>query len=174
MMRQLSERLPQMIDPWAFARQREILSGDMPVSATHELAALADPDATIHFRLEGSVDREQQSRLKGALEIELNLECQRCLAPLRWPLAETFDYVLIRSAEQESSVEDGSETLICANDELDLAWFLEEEVLLAMPMIAKHEDCVAPDYVVDDEVPEVETENPFAALKNLINNKEQP
>lgn len=89
-------------------------------------------------------------------------------------MAQRFDYLLIRSAEQEALIEDGSETLICAEDSLDLAWFLEEEILLAMPMIAKHDDCLPPALADSTLVEQARSENPFAALKEILKAKEQP
>lgn len=85
-----------------------------------------------------------------------------------------FAYVIIRDQALESRVEGTAETLVCSTDELDVAWFLEEEVLLAMPMIAKHEDCELPHtpataFPTKDD----ERQYPFAALKDMMKSKEQ-
>ncbi len=173
MMRDPAERLPHTIDPWAFARSRRILHGSLPLQDTQELKQWDDGSATVQFALEGRTDHKGQPRLSGTLQTQLTLQCQRCLSPMVWPLEHRFDYVLLRSAAQEDAVEDGSETLICAEDHLNLAWFLEEEVLLAMPMIAKHEDCTPPARAETPATAE-EKSSPFAGLKQLINTKEQP
>ena len=77
-------------------------------------------------------------------------------------LDESFDYVLVATEEQPVSGE--WESLLCPDEELNLAWWMEEEVLLAIPMIAKHEHCEAPHFA--QEVMPEDRPNPFAVLKN--------
>lgn len=174
-MRHPADPLPVHIDPWEFARNRRYCSGEVAVSATHSLREWAENDKNnIHLRLEGEVDKNQYPRLRGEVAVTLQLQCQRCLEMMPFEVKHAFDYVLIADPAQEDRIEDGSETLICADHELELAWFAEEEVLLAMPMIAKHDNCAAPQgsSVLPESTPET-TENPFAALKELIKSKEQ-
>lgn len=167
--------LPAYIDPWEFARKRLMCAGEVPVSATHSLREWAKDDNTIRLSLEGLVDKNQYPRLRGQVAVTLQLQCQRCLEMMQNEIRHDFDYVLIADPAQEDRIEDGSETLICASHELELAWFAEEEVLLAMPMIAKHEYCEAPQEIATakEEFPSQAKDNPFAVLKELIKSKEQ-
>ena len=41
-----------------------------------------------------------------------------------------------------------------------------------MPMIAKHDDCSLPQTGARESLPQAETHNPFAALKDLLETKE--
>lgn len=170
MMRPLTDQpLPRFIEPWQFARSRRILSGKLNLAQSQELSAWADTEQPLQVYVEGYYDHQQQAHLKGELKVCLNLTCQRCLQAMQWQADLPFDYILLRSEAQEAQIADGRETLICADEELDLAWFLEEEVLLAMPMIAKHEDCEVQMQFHSDAQTEPEArENPFAQLKNLI------
>lgn len=176
-MRHPEKRWRDPIDPWAFARARRVLRGALPLWDTREIQRWGDGEATIAFTLEGRVDQNGHHRLSGALAVRLTLVCQRCLAPMNWPLVHRFDYVLIRDAAGENAVEENDETLICAGSHLDPAWFLEEEVLLVIPMTTRHENCEPPAHAGDAPLPAPSRDNPFAALaalKNLIENKEQP
>lgn len=170
-MRDLVEPLHKHIDPWAFAKGGRVCQGELLVAHTQHLGEWASATDVVSARIEGKIDGYKQSRLQGTVAITLSLACQRCLEPMRYLVEHQFDYVLIRHASQEDSVEDGSETFICADDELDIAWFIEEEILLAMPMIAKHENCQAPQVSVES-VQEERLDNPFAALQILLKNKE--
>lgn len=165
--------LPRFIDPWLFARSRRILSGQYQLAQSQELSAWAKEDTPMRVYLEGYCDSEKQAHLKGELSVSLALTCQRCLQAMQWQADLPFDYLLLRTQAQEEQIEDGRETLVCADEELDLAWFLEEEVLLAMPMIAKHEDCQLPiEQHQSAQSESANRESPFAQLKDLMNNKE--
>ena len=161
-------------DPWAYAKNRCRDSGTLPLAETETLRQWTGTrDDVVHYTLEGQVDKHGQTRLSGNVRAVLHTECQRCLEPMALEVAHDFDYVLIRDQSLEDRVADGSETLICAGDELDLAWFIEEEVLLAMPMIAKHDDCSLPQIGAQDPLPPADAQpNPFAALKDLLEAKE--
>lgn len=173
-MRHPAEPLPAHIDPWDFARKRRQCAGEVPVSITHTIKEWAADDDTIHLSLSGQMDDNQYPRLRGKVAVSLQLQCQRCLEMMPYEVKHHFDYVIIADPAQEARIEDGSETLICADHELDMAWFAEEEVLLAMPMIAKHENCEAPQglSLAPEIIPETE-DHPFAVLKELMKSKEQ-
>lgn len=174
MMRPLVKPLPKIIDPWAFARQRETLSGMLLLAQTQTLKQWAATDSAVEVALAGDIDDNQQHRLSGSLAVALQMQCQRCLEMMTLTLNEVFDYVLIAHEDLEHSVVDGSETLICADSEFDVAWFIEEEVLLAIPMIVKHENCS----VLHEQTAPASTDEgrqfPFAGLKKLMDSKEQP
>ena len=172
-MRPPATPLPRQIDPWVYAKNRRRDSGELPLADTETLQQwTGSHDDVVHYSLEGTVDKDGQCRLGGHVRAVLHTQCQRCLEPITLEVAHAFDYVLIRDQSLEDNVTDGSETLICAEDELDLAWFIEEEVLLAMPMIAKHDDCSLPQTGARDPLPQAGTQNPFAALKDLLETKE--
>lgn len=172
----LDGSIPKTIDPYQFARSRSILDGTLPLAETQELKRWQNVSGAsiIYAHLEGYSDREHRPHLKGSVKTELELECQRCLQPLHWQANIQFDYLLIHSEAQENEENSESETLLCPEDELDLVWFVEEEVLLAMPMIAKHEQCELPNTLTQIREENQATHRPFANLKDMMNNKEQP
>lgn len=167
------QSLPRFIEPWLFARSRRIVSGAFDLHQSQELKAWAEADKPMQVYIEGYCDNDNKAYLKGQLKVSLSLTCQRCLQAMQWQADLPFDYLLLRSEAQEEQIEDGRETLVCADEEIDLAWFLEEEVLLAMPMIAKHDNCQLP--IEQSRIAQTEAEapqSPFAQLKDLMNNKE--
>ncbi|UJF24087.1 DUF177 domain-containing protein [Suttonella sp. R2A3] len=173
MMRHPIDTLPREIDPWAFARARQLADGELSRKDLPALKQWTTDNHPLTAHLEGAIDDYQQPCLQGSLHIDLQMQCQRCLQPLVMSVEREFAYVPIRSQALEDRVEGGAETLICDNEILDVAWFLQEEVLLAMPMIAKHDDCEPPINTAESDPSEEEaSEHPFAALKALINSKE--
>lgn len=170
-MRPLATQAPQFIDPWNFAQGRKMLCVTLPLCDTQEVKQWVKKDDVVSFHIKGMIDEYRQPHLMGSFALTLTLQCQRCLNAMQWPLEHEFDYVLIRDETQEDKVEGNSETLICTENTMDLVWFLEEEILLAMPMIAKHDNCLPPAHV-NEKLPS--SEHPFAALKEMMKSKEQP
>ncbi|PID65210.1 MAG: hypothetical protein CR977_01885 [Gammaproteobacteria bacterium] len=74
--------------------------------------------------------------------------------------------VLVKYERQLAAVSDEDDAIV-VDDELELAPLIEQELILALPMIAKHDDCQA----TYDNTPaaEAERQQPFANLKDLLN-----
>lgn len=165
-MRPLFEPLPSFIDPWLFAKQAGEGVYRLKL-ATTQLSGESQQEY-VDLKLSAYVDAQQRHHLCGAWQLTLDAICQRCLQPMTVDLTEQFDYVLLRHPQQEEALED-EEGLICAEDTLDLAWFLEEEILLACPMISKHEDCQMPQQKLSSSREESALQRPFAHLKEMMN-----
>ncbi|HJQ32718.1 MAG TPA: DUF177 domain-containing protein [Pyrinomonadaceae bacterium] len=88
----------------------------------------------------GSASRKgEQVRLRGEIRTEVELLCDRCLAPTRSPLAVEFDTSFIpqeAEAAKAENVELLSEDLILSaydGEAVDLDELVREQVLLALP-----------------------------------------
>jgi uncharacterized protein len=97
----------------------------------------------------GSASRKgEEVRLRGEIRTEVELLCDRCLAPARMPLAVEFDTSFIPrevEAAKDENVELAAEDLILSayeGDAVDLDELVREQILLALPL--RHlckEDC---------------------------------
>ena len=76
--------------------------------------------------------------LTGRLETSLELECQRCLKALEWPV--TLDFSLMIDASDELVSDSSVDTLYSDDGYIDIAEVVEDELLLAIPLVAMHED----------------------------------
>ena len=122
------------------------------------LAAFIDPTWPVHDKIMG-------------VQASVLLTCQRCLGPLRRVLESTSRLAFVASDEVPVPAE--REAVACDPHRLDLAALVEDELLLALPLIARHapgEACTLPDaaaaQVVTDEPGA--TRRPFAGLKDLL------
>lgn len=105
---------------------------------------------------------------------EVWLNCQRCLQPMAIELTDDYDIALLDDDSQVRMVSDEQDFLLLSeviSDQsperlLPLKNLVEDEILLKIPMAAKHDDCEMAVEQVGD-IPEEETENPFAALASL-------
>jgi len=105
--------------------------------------------------------------LAGRLQTSLELECQRCLKPLE--LQMDVDFRLLIDANDELLSQISEDTLYSDEGYIDIAEVVEDELILAIPLVAMHEDTACNENWRASELP-TETpgkENPFAVLQQL-------
>lgn len=128
-------RLPTEIDPLRLADEGRTLEGELPASLFSRLDGLTGA-VRVSLRFERLAHGAR--RMHGRLEASVETPCQRCLEPVRVQLRAELD-VLLKAGEAES--EDGSDAEVLAvNGPFSLAGYVEDELLLAMPMIPMHTD----------------------------------
>ncbi len=110
---------------------------------------------------------------------EVLVLCQRCLQPVKTEIQVNRDFEFVAdediAAEMDELVE---HDVLALNRAFNLVNLIEDEALLALPLVPMHEQCPAPlPYVaeaiqpaeVDDD--SVEPANPFAQLAKLKKHK---
>ena len=105
------------------------------------------------------------SMLAGRLETSLELECQRCLQGPEWPV--TIDFNLMIDASDELVRDSSVDTLYSDDGFIDIVEVVEDELILAIPLVAMHDDTACNE---NWQVSESETaikDNPFAVLQQL-------
>ena len=128
-----------VIDSLEFARSGRQLHGEVKVAQLTRLAdSLFDAGGNLRFALAGGCDAELRPRLNLKVEGEINLRCQRCLGRLPYPLAvESNLLVLTGSAGGETAEIDDLDG-IPADSHTGTWALVEDEVLLAIPIAARH------------------------------------
>lgn len=104
------------------------------------------------------------------------LTCQRCLQPFEVPLAFERRLRFVRGeAEAEALDAESEDDVLALSRSLDLRELVEDELLLALPIVPRHEVCPQPlpMAVGEDELEEdlPERAHPFAALQALKSGK---
>jgi uncharacterized protein len=171
-----TELAAAVIDSLEFAREGRTLDGVIAVSGLRRLAdVLVEPVGELRCSLRGTPSQQRRDGKPG-LELEVSgtvrLRCQRCLQVMDFPLEVACRLLPIASGEpwpDEDEDEDG------AGSELDDEWdaieasreqsvlaLIEDEVLLALPIVPRHEACEPPVAMNDEHEP-----SPFAALAKL-------
>ena len=104
----------------------------------------------------------------------VTLLCQRCLAPLMWPVNSTGRAALVATAAQAERVPEELETVLAPEYRISIRDLVEEELLLALPLVPRHEDdrCAgasAGTHTVQASAPARagETHRPFGQLGEL-------
>jgi uncharacterized protein len=154
-----------VIDTQAFARERASLRGELPVAALSRLLdVLTDTAGGLEYRIEGRIGPRDRSQLLVEVDGVLSLRCQRCLEAIEYPLAlrSLLEFVDSDDDLTQEELEDDSRDFLSEQRELDLVVLLEDEILLALPIVPRHEDCVLP-----GERRELAKVSPFSVLAGL-------
>ncbi|NKF22482.1 YceD family protein [Solimonas marina] len=114
--------------------------------------------------------------LSGTIDGELTLRCQRCEGPMPWTLHVDVDLRLVETEEEEAAALHEADPYLVQDDSLPLQEVVEDEILLALPMLPRCESCenivqAAPQEDRDEAVRR--EPNPFAALKDRIGKQKQ-
>ncbi|HSW13105.1 MAG TPA: YceD family protein [Solimonas sp.] len=164
--------IPARIRVSSAAAHQEHYEGELPLQSLSRLReVLADTDTRLRVRLQAR-QREGYATLVGELAGELALNCKRCGARYLWPLQAGIDWRLVADEATERALMQECEPLLVENDELALREAIEDEVLLALPMLPRCESCenavAAQPEVAEPVEEEPRRENPFAALKKQL------
>lgn len=145
----MSQRL--VIDSLAFARQAGVLHGELPIAdLARVLDCLTSSTGQLLYRVEGSVSDKNSSREQAQLLVQvdgvLSLRCQRCLEGIDHPLKLRSVLELIDSEEAltQDELEDDSRDFLPVQKELDLAALIEDEIILSLPVVPRHDACSMP------------------------------
>ncbi len=128
-------RLPAEIDPLRLADEGRTIEGELPAGLFSRLAGLTGA-VRVSLRFERLAQGAR--RMQGRIEASVETSCQRCLEPVQVQLRAEPD-VLLKTSEPASGDESEVEVL-AVNGPLKLVEYVEDELLLAMPMIPVHTD----------------------------------
>ncbi|MCK4707985.1 MAG: DUF177 domain-containing protein [Gammaproteobacteria bacterium] len=148
--------------------QNSLLSGSIQLSRLTRLSSLVmSDDAIIKLSFEFLTSEYQHASIKGHIDTELLVECQRCLAPMVHPINMDFDLLIDASEEDVQSFQ--IDTVFTDDGYLDVFEVVEDELILALPLISMHEDSTCnkdwqPDSIEEEVVEKI---NPFAVLESL-------
>jgi uncharacterized protein len=165
MSRQAECGLPQVVDGLSFALEGAVVAGVVPVMALPRLLdGLANNDGRLSCRIVGNRDTEGKSWLTLDISGTLDLVCQRCLKVLPFQVDIQSHLLLVPQGQawpDEELAEDGFD-VIAAEKEMALRSLIEDEVLLALPIVPRHDVCETASPIVEMQEP-----SPFAVLAKL-------
>jgi uncharacterized protein len=167
------------VDIWRAVAEGVTLAGRVPVgdfSRLHSLlfgASPSDSDAAVQYELSFCRNNDGRPVVCGTWAVVLTLQCQRCLEPVRVNLGRAVALECVGSEAAALRVRDGFDPLLVSEDPHDLSEIIEDEILLALPVVALHPEgaCEAPAHrysEVIEEVVEEEKKNPFSSLSGFV------
>lgn len=165
-------KLPITIDPFKSAQRRLSCEGYIELSGFDRLRAVTEKcSGQIDVSVKFDVDEQNLVMISGNGSAPVTLTCQRCNEPFEHTLTIDFCFSPVKKPEQADELPSYYDAIeLDENGEVNLHQLVEDELLLAIPLIPKHElnDCQAPADSVWGKLPEeLDKPNPFDVLKQL-------
>lgn len=170
---------PRHLDVRAFAQAGATLEGEDLLSEHERLLAETGgqgADRPVRWVARGQLqtDASGQGRVWLHLQagVTLPLTCQRCLGPadITLQVERAFRFVATE-AQAESEDEASEEDVLVLSRDFDLAALVEDELLMALPLVPRHEVCPTEVRLAvqdaDFETAQAAKPQPFAVLAGL-------
>ncbi len=174
----MSQSLPTFIEPLRFAETRRALSGVLGLDRMDRLAeSLYDGEGEVVLSLSFDRDRQGIPYAEAVIEARLRLLCQRCLGPWETRVRREVKLAFTRDeADVQRLAEHGYEPVVMARYHVLLRDLVEDELLLALPMIPRHEEACRSqrDFGGESERDVPRGDNPFAVLSRLKGDGSEP
>lgn len=175
----------ETIEPLALAARGRVLEGRLPLSSLPRLMPLLafteaeDEDAAnryvAEYVLEFGVDEGGVPRITGTVNAILPLKCQRCMEAMELPIATHTQLGIVSSRAAAQQLPERYDPLVLTDDEITVANIVEDELILALPLVAMHDSKECPQgnaFLTQNEKGQEDAsisqrENPFAVLAKL-------
>jgi len=134
----------------------------------------------VKYKLNWNFDgvKSKKTLIIGHISANLELVCQNCLEPFSAGLESSFRWVLVADEDALIALNSDDEGVICGEDSVNIVDLLEDELLVSLPMVAKHNEgeCSFVAQHTDDNAisaasgeSDTDTYQPFASLAELKN-----
>jgi len=171
------------MDVFAFVRRAGVVEGEVALAAFSRFAEglPAQGDAVLRWSARGEVGRRGVLWLHLAFAAQPTVLCQRCLTAFAWSVDARVTLEIVASEAELTEVHGLlDDTAIAApekvlgSDRFDLLAQIEDELILAVPHVTRHDVCpeqpgVAGVTTGDDDIVVTPQRSPFAALQALKN-----
>lgn len=166
-------RLPESVDPSRLAAQGVRLSGVVPLSQLERLRPLLhEAEGLATAELAFAADGKGGVSVAGQITCDLTLVCQRCGSPLVVQVDTPLHVGLVQSSDESAALPEDIEPFLLEEGKLHPADLVEDELLLALPIVPRHDYDCSPEALLDaqDSVASPQEANPFAVLDRLRKN----
>jgi uncharacterized protein len=173
----MSRALPERIVPSRQAAAGGTVQGVVALAQLPRLQGLLvrgnDPRTPLEVELNMRLDALKRLVLSGRVSGRLTLECQRCLGPMPWDFGIDLDLYVVQNEAEAAKLDEDADFLLAPGDVISPRQVVEDEIILALPLIPRHENDAECGAVVQERAdtpgaePDDERPSPFADLKRL-------
>jgi uncharacterized protein len=166
----MSRDFPDWVQADKAAAARRDFAGTVALKRFERLAGMiADPgEAEIAFELRFAHDDQRQVRVDVHITGSVPLVCQRTLKPFSQELDSRSVVGVVASDREADALPDDYEPLLVADGRVELVALVEEELLLALPLVPIDPASSR----VGSEEPKADTYRPFEGLAELKKNRD--
>lgn len=135
-------KLPRILDPIKLGKQAGQLNGDLPLADCPRLQEIADQgDHVAQVALQCGQDAAHIYYINGTVNATINVICQRCNEVMPYVIDISFSLSPVVSDERAKRLPAAYEPVHMQDEVVNVHEMIEEEILLALPMIPKHDQC---------------------------------
>ena len=168
----LNGPIPPHVDPRKLADRDATLEGELSLADLPRLCEpLAENAGVVRAKLAFGRNEQRAVVIHSELDVEVKMVCQRCLELVALPIHSECDYAVVKVGANTQSLPKCYDVLEVDEDPLDLLTLVEDELLLALPIVPLHdpEVCQQPVGLEEPEPSEdeVSRSNPFSVLAQL-------
>lgn len=161
----------RFVDTFGLARAGESRSGECAVAElTRFCQDLPAQGGKVQWQVRGEYNAAGQAFLSVRAQAVVTLECQRCLSLFERPLQVSNSLELVRSntALDGDDAPDAVERIV-GSSRFDLLALVEDELILVLPYVPRHDVCPPTAGQAPQEEPaeDAKRPSPFAVLGKL-------
>ena len=168
----LNAPIPPHVDPRKLADRGATLEGEVSLASLLRLCdPLADNSGSIRAKFSFGRDVQKAVVIRSQIDVEVKMVCQRCLELVVLPIHSECEYAVVKEGTAIELQPKGYDVLEMGEEPLDLLALVEDELLLALPIVPTHNTnfCQQPAGLDEPESSEDEVtrSNPFSVLAQL-------
>lgn len=136
--------LPEFISLKELTLNESVLQGSVPLAKMSRLQdSLAKIDEILMVSLRFGTDTEGWRTIKGEVRGQVTLTCQRCMQQMKVAIGSDMALAIVANEQQGEELPEHYDPLLAVEDTISLYQIIEDEVLIALPLVAKHseEEC---------------------------------
>ncbi len=172
----MSRNYPDRVRPEKVAAAKKRFSGEIPLGAFTRLEGLiVAPMADDLARFDVAFRHDEQGHVVADLSVkaDVRMVCQRSLNAFVYPVRGQSRIGVVQTEAEAEELPANYEPLICEADDLEIARLVEEEILLALPLVPIDPEAnLSPDWAAEPEdLSKEPTHRPFEVLAELKKNR---
>lgn len=135
----LSEQTKNRLNPKRSAERGDTFTGSIPLAVLElppEVLEVTTGD--VQYSVTFGQDFESFVYVKGWVESEIVLECQRCLDPFKQQVRSEFTLSPVQTCEEAEKLPEHYEATFMESGSILLSQLVEEELILSLPISPLH------------------------------------
>jgi uncharacterized protein len=154
--------MPSIVELQRFCEESRVVEAEFSVTQLPRLLdSVADTMGGVSMQVRGSVDARGWPVLDIRIAGVLHVLCMRCMRPMALPV-DVGHTLAFGDDDSDAEFDPESVEVLPLMAHIDLAELVEEEVLLSLPMLPRHEDCELPGPAGSGN------QSPFAVLRGRV------
>ena len=139
----LAGHLPRQVDHRKLAQEKARLEGSIPVRELTRLSSmLCDADGDVAVQLTFRRSKKGRPMVTGECHARLSLVCQNCLEPVRLDVTAPIRTTIVADHEALMALDQEEDGVVCADEKIRTVDMIEDDLILALPMVARHPQAV--------------------------------